>query len=958
MPRARARDSRLAEVVPPRDLEDGIAAARGMLAALAGEALSLEIAITAGDPRWYVRSETEGGLGRALSALRAAYPQARLEPVPRERGDLDPARLLAGERAVAVPLRPAAGDLPSLRADWRGEPSPLRGVLAGAAPREEERVLCRLAVGPAPAGAASRIRRRGAPAAAAPREHAVPAGPSAVPIAGALAITAAVLQGREWYEGGEWGPLLAGGACLLVGLPAAGALAVRLMRSPDRLPPGALEQKLASPLLAARLEVLAIGGRRSDPGRLRALAMEAARAYGAYDSAAGGLRPAGPRPPRRREERRLPLLLNASELASLWHLPDAADAQDGSRRTAARRLPPQPGHAGRGARVGVSDSGGDAPVHVPAALLHRNQLIVAKTRRGKSTLLRHLAARVMEGAASGSDETALVVVDPHRDLAEAVLEAVPEGLSGRTTYLDFADLERPVGLNLLDRELFPDRDRTAEHVVTMMNRLWPQNWGPRMEGALRASLLALLDANLRYPREAQFTLLDVAPLLTDRELRERVLGEVRDPAVRAWWRDNYDRVGRALQQQTATPVTSKIGRFTVTEASRLVFGQARSTFDPRAVLAHGGVLVVNTATGALGEGASSLVGATLLNLLGLLVEEQVQLPPARRRRVVVLVDESSTLGAVDYTRMLSELGKYGASFVLVTQSLSKLDAIDRNLAPAIFANSDGLTVFGVSAEDARRLTPELGGEIEVQDLVSLPDFTCYARWWDGRSRPEAFSFRVDPPPPAVPGRARALAARSAARVGRPRDEVVREITRALEGRVPADGAGRRGRRSREELAEEGEGLPAVADGSATAPTGEGGAARGTGERAAVGSRQRSPQPRSSRPPCLTRRRASRERSSGSPASRCAETRSWPGCSAWTSTTHAGSSTSSPRGIGSRRSRRPRPSWTREGSPSCGPRRRRRWLPPADATPPRSRAPSPRVRATSRGASPGSRPAPP
>jgi O-antigen/teichoic acid export membrane protein len=33
--------------------------------------------------------------------------------------------------------------------------------------------------------------------------------------------------------------------------------------------------------------------------------------------------------------------------------------------------------------------------------------------------------------------------------------------------------------------------------------------------------------------------------------------------------------------------------------------------------------------------------------------------------------------------MLSELGKYSASFVLVTQSLSKLDAIDRALRPTI-----------------------------------------------------------------------------------------------------------------------------------------------------------------------------------------------------------------------------------------------------------------------------------
>ena len=794
-----AESLHLAEVVPPRDLEGGITAARGMLRALAGERLSLEIVVDAEGPRWYLRAEARADLERALAQLRAAYPQARAEEIPPGRPELDPARPLGEERSVLVELRHLAEPALPLRADWRHDPDPLTGLVAGIAPDATERVVVRLSLAPAPRGADARIRRRAAPAVREWREPSAPRGPSPVPMVAALALVAGGLQGWRWWVEGEWELLAAGGAGVLVALPAAAALAVSLRRRPDPLPPQLVEQKLAAPLAAARLQVLAIGGRHADGGRLRRLASQAASSYEGYDGAAGGgLRPGPARPARRGGAGRLPLLLNTDELAALWHLPDEAAAPAGVRRTTARRLAPAPGHARRGARVGRADAGGrSVPVYMPQPLLHRNQLIVAKTRRGKSTLLRHLAASVMEGV--GPEETALVVVDPHQDLAEAVLAAVPPELSERTTYLDFANPERPVGLNLLDRGLFPDRDRTTEHVVTMMNRLWPANWGPRMEGALRASLLALLDANLQYGRDRQFTLLDVSPLLTNREFREGVLDQVRDPAVRAWWRDNYDRAGRVLQQQTANPVTSKIGRFTVTEASRLVFGQARSTFDPREIVREGGVLVVNTATGALGEGASALVGATLLNLLGLLVEEQVALPPERRRKVIGLVDESSTLGAVDYPRMLSELGKYGASFVLVTQSLSKLDAVDRNLAPTLFANTDGLTVFGVSAEDARRLVPELGSGIEVSDLVSLDDFTCYARWWDGRTRPPAFSFRVDPPPAALPGRAETIARRSAERVGRPRELVAREVDEALAERSPAQGRGR-ARASGEELA--------------------------------------------------------------------------------------------------------------------------------------------------------------
>jgi hypothetical protein len=150
----------------------------------------------------------------------------------------------------------------------------------------------------------------------------------------------------------------------------------------------------------------------------------------------------------------------------------------------------------------------------------------------------------------------------------------------------------------------------------------------------------------------------------------------------------------------------------------------------------------------------------------------------------VLVDESSTLGATDYGQMLSELGKYGASFVLVTQSLAKLDAIDRALKPTIFSNIDGLTVFQVSAEDARYLVPELGGDLDISDLTDLSDFECYARWSAGGRHLPVSSLRIDPPPSPNRERVHAIAARSAERIGRPREEVWAEIQQTLEGRVP------------------------------------------------------------------------------------------------------------------------------------------------------------------------------
>jgi hypothetical protein len=788
--RARREPPLLVEVTPSRWDDDPISRSRALLTGLTGTGVvSLEYAASRDGLRFYVRAASGDAMQQAIAQLRSAYPQAGLTEVTiAEEPHLDPAWHAQGEGMAALELRLSRGaDLP-LACDWRHRGDPLRAALAAACTlRDGERVVCQLVLAPAPPGWAEGLRSRLAARPArvsqgrdAPPTHEI------LPFLALFGIGAIGLQGYRWYRAGDILPLVGTGAAALLGLPLVMALVTRFLSGRQPVDQDVIEQKLAYPAFGAHLRILAFGPPGVSRERLSELAAGVAATYRAYEHPTGnGLRPRTWRgdptlPSMRRQFLRRPDILNAAEVAGLWHLPDDPFGLPMASQAVARRIVPAEEHVRRGCRVGVSvHQGRHVPAYLPRGMLFRNHLVVAKTRRGKSTLLLHMASYLMERMAAGRERLLLVVVDPHQDLAEAVLGIVPSALENRVTYLNLADHERPVGLNLLDVALFPSRDRTAENVVTMLHRLWPDNWGPRMEGALRAALMSLYEANQARPREEQYTLLDVVPTLSSADFREEVLKQVPDRTLWAWWRDNYDRLGRSMQQQTANPVTTKVGRFLVTEASRLVLGQSRSTFDPRSLLREGGVLVVNSAVGLLGEGGAALVGATVLNLLGLVAEEQVTLPPGQRGRLVALVDESSTLGAADYPRMLSELGKYGASFVLVTQSLAKLDAIDEALRPTVFSNVDGLTVFQVSAQDARYLAPELGGGLEVEDLTALDDFECYARWWAEGRRLPTFSLRLDPPPPVDPGQVAAVARRSAERLGRPREEVARQIQDAL-----------------------------------------------------------------------------------------------------------------------------------------------------------------------------------
>ena len=143
---------------------------------------------------------------------------------------------------------------------------------------------------------------------------------------------------------------------------------------------------------------------------------------------------------------------------------------------------------------------------------------------------------------------------------------------------------------------------------------------------------------------------------------------------------------------------------------------------------------------------AALVGALLLNLVDSVIREQGSLPPERRRGALVVVDEMQSMPGVDYESMLSELGKFGASFILATQSLAKLEDLSRTMRDTVLANVGCLAVFQVSGSDARQLVWELGKDrVSEDDITSQPVHHCYVRATVGTERMDAFSMTVRKP---------------------------------------------------------------------------------------------------------------------------------------------------------------------------------------------------------------------
>ncbi len=767
--RSEPKPAVLLEVTPPRSGERTLLGVENLLGSIAvPEPFSLELAGDADGVTLMARCLDQQAVRGQLTAH---YPQAVIDDLPPMD---DPLRLQEGEQAWALTLRSEGPDYVPLRTyrdDDLLDPGsdPLIALLGAlSSPGEGERVVAQMrmrSLGPGWAqGYAQKafeqpLPPQQQPAAPVSHERSNANGGMAAAFL-AVALVGAV-QGYRWVQAGElWKTVLAGlGIVAVLGL--AGWAKARWQRNRNRIhDPDLVKEKVSRVAFEAEIEVTAIlpaKDPKQDRKRARELLQRVAAAYRHFDHPLGArfdvsrVRPVVPDPERLHPSGAGLLgsrsVIGVREAAALWHPPGAKDETPLVGRSGAKALLPSPRDVREGALVGETTAGRPKPVRFAGDLLRRHQLYVARTRMGKSTLMHHVITHKMREKAAGRDGDAIIVVDPHADLVADLLGHVPESLIDRVRLVDLGAEGGLPGINLLDTRIFSDRDRTADSVVRVARGLWEQ-WGPRMQSILEQTVKTLHEANAHPSTAAdeQHTILDGLRLLADKEFRQEVLEKVSDPYLLEWWARTFSGWRREYRSEAFAPVQTRLSYYASSKVARAVLGQPRSTIDLQRVIRDGGILFVSTAQGTAGRDVAALVGASILNLVDSVIREQESLPLAERRGALVVVDEMQSMPGVDYESMLSELGKYGASFVLATQSLDKLADLSPSMQSTLLANVGCLAVFQVAGADARDLVWELGRDrVSEEDIVSLPVHHCYVRATVGAERAPAFSVKVHRP---------------------------------------------------------------------------------------------------------------------------------------------------------------------------------------------------------------------
>lgn len=338
-------------------------------------------------------------------------------------------------------------------------------------------------------------------------------------------------------------------------------------------------------------------------------------------------------------------------------------------------------------------------------------LIIGRTGTGKSTLLRTLVSQdILRGEG-------FALFDPHGDLIESLLPLIPPARQADLVYLDTPNAARPWFFNPFAGVDPEKKALAAAGMVEVFKKLWPDEWGPRLEHLLRNVVFTLLDT-------PGATLGDIPRLLSDKTWRKEVVEGVSNEEVRAFWKDEYERYSQAFRAVVAAPLQNKVGAFLTDPLLARILKGERSSFDLREIMDKGKILLVNLAKGKIGEGPASLLGALLVSSLSLVAFGRADVPEEERRDFFVYLDEFHTFATLSLATMLSELRKYRVGLILAHQYFSQLETEIRD---AVLGNVGTLISFRVGALDAPLLAREFSPVFDSDDLLSLPNFNIYLK---------------------------------------------------------------------------------------------------------------------------------------------------------------------------------------------------------------------------------------
>ncbi len=391
----------------------------------------------------------------------------------------------------------------------------------------------------------------------------------------------------------------------------------------------------------------------------------------------------------------------------------------------------------------------------------RHLYIIGKTGMGKTVLQENM---VMSDIMAGHG---VCYVDPHGDTAEKILNYIPSNRINDVVYFNPADLEYPVGFNILESVAEDQKHLVSNGLMGVFKKIWPDVWSPRMEYILQNCVMALLD----YPGA---TLLGINRLLVDNDYRKRVVAKIRDPIVKTFWIAEFESWTDKYKAEALPAIQNKVGQFLAASVIRNIVAQVKSTVDIRRIMDEGKIFIVNLSKGRIGEDNMRLLGGMIIARMQMAAMERVNIQEEDRRDFYLFVDEFQNFANESFASILSEARKYRLSLTVAHQYIEQLSD---EVKAAIIGNVGTLLAFRVGSTDAEFLEREFAPQFTSEDLVNLPKYNIYLKLMVDGVATSPFSANTLPPMAKFTGNAQKVIQVSRERYAMPRAIINEKVLR-------------------------------------------------------------------------------------------------------------------------------------------------------------------------------------
>ncbi|MEK7459920.1 MAG: CxxC-x17-CxxC domain-containing protein [Patescibacteria group bacterium] len=359
--------------------------------------------------------------------------------------------------------------------------------------------------------------------------------------------------------------------------------------------------------------------------------------------------------------------------------------------------------------------------------------ILGKSGTGKSVLMFNM---IVQNIQNGDG---VCMVDPHGENVEAILSAIPPDRMKDVVYFNPADTEHHIGFNVLELVDPKYKHLVASGLMGIFTKIWANAWSARMEYILNNAILALLDT-------PGTTLLGIPRMLVDKDYRQKIIGNLKDPVIKAFWIHEYEAWQDKFRNEAIAPIQNKVGQFLSTSIIRNIVGQSKSTINIFDIMNEGKIFLINVSKGRIGEDNSSLLGGMIITKIQLAAMERVRIPEDERKDFYLYVDEFQNFVTDAFASILSEARKYRLNLTVAHQYTAQLVTKESsNVRDSIFGNVGTMIVFRVGADDADFLEKEFMPEFTSEDIVNLPNYKIYLKLMIGGVTSRPFSARTLPP---------------------------------------------------------------------------------------------------------------------------------------------------------------------------------------------------------------------